>query len=193
MIRGESLFLFLLLALGAAFSGWIYFTASHSISAQEASRKDTPDAFAENIIVSTLNPNGQLTQRLWAEYSEHFPKRDTTRLQTMRMELQRNDGPPWQVKSAQALIMKGGEKVQLSGNVELHRAGGPANKRTEAYTDLIDFWPDRDYAETDKPVRFQQPGLEVTAVGMRAYLEKDEVELLSRVHAIQQPNARNRP
>lgn len=183
--------LFVALALGALFSGWVYYTASKSALSEQAARKDTPDAFAENIIVSTLDTEGKLTQRLWADYSEHFPKRDTTRLQQPYLELYRDDGPPWKVQAQQGTVRQGGTTVQLKDQVEFHRAAGPANKQSAAYTDFITFWPERDYAETDRPVRFEQPGLQVTGTGMRAYLDTEQVELLANVHAIRQPKARN--
>ena len=190
MIRSEGTILFVVLGLAALFSGWVYLTTTTSTSAQDASDQDTPDAFAENIIISTLDTGGRLTQRLWADYSEHLPRDDSTRLTRPYLELYREDGPPWRIKAEHGWIGQEGEEVRLTGQVEFHRERGASNKKTDAYTDAIRFWPDRDYAETDSPVRLEQPGFTTTATGMRAYLDEERVELLSRVHAIQQPKPR---
>jgi len=190
LIRGENLALGGFLTLAAAFSGWVYLTATHHQPRPEESAAETPDTFAEQIVVSTLDNAGQLRQRLWVDYSEHFPRRDTTTLRNPYLELYRNDGPPWRIRARKGVIIKGGERVELTGKVEFHRAAGPANKRTDAFTDAITFWPERDFAETTRPVRIEQPGLQETAVGMHAYLDQERVELLKNVHAIQQPRKR---
>lgn len=187
MQRSEGLLGYLLLALAVALTNWLYLSATRPGSPADQPGADTPDAFADNIIVSSLNVDGTLTQRLWAEHSEHFPGEGDTTLTAPYVEVYKPDGPPWRIRARHGWISGDGKEIHLSGEVQMLRAAGPNNKSSAAYTEEIRFWPERDYAETPRRIRYETKGFEMTALGMRAWIDESRVELLNRVHAIQQP------
>ncbi len=51
--------------------------------------------------------------------------------------------------------------------------------------------PNRQYAETSKAVKMRSPRGQHEAIGMRADLSKDHIELLSEVRGTYEPNTEN--
>ena len=69
----------------------------------------------------------------------------------------------------------------LLGEVEIWREGESGQRELEILTQDLRVLPETQYGETDKPVVIRTPNSESKSVGMRAYLEKRRLELLSQV------------
>ncbi len=183
--RNAGFLLFVVLA--ALSSWWLYQQTREGLAPRDGSQRHDPDAFVEEVDLSTLDATGWLQHRLWAERMEHFPDDDSTALTHPYLELYRPGEPPWRIRAKTGWLSAGGAEVRLAGAVEILRAAAPGVRPAELYTERLTAFPDRDYAETDAAVTYRSVGLEVKAVGMRAYLDQGRVELLSRVRAVHQP------
>ncbi|WJW74857.1 LPS export ABC transporter periplasmic protein LptC [Thiohalobacter sp. IOR34] len=179
-----------LLSAAALLSWWIYQQASRPPQQAAGDERHVPDAFMEDFTASTLDAEGRLQHRLWAERSVHYADDDSSELSRPRLELYRPDGPPWRVRSRQGWLSGGGREVRLDGQVVIRRAAPPGGRPVEARTERLLLWPERDYAESPVAVSYLTTGLRVEAVGMRAYLDQERLELLSRVRARYQPGKR---
>lgn len=187
MIRRLNWFPILILGLFAALSLWVFQQATRTSEPGESVEAHQPDAFATDAELSSYTAAGTLQYRLWAERMQHYPDDDSTELTRPRSELYREQGPPWQVKANHGWLSGGGEEVRLKGDVEIKRAASATNKPTEAYTDTLNLWPERDYAETDDKITYITTDLRVDAVGMRARLDSGDLELLSEVRGVHTP------
>ena len=169
-----------LLGILAALSWWLYRNAADSQALAREAAADSPDAFVEHMILTTLDRDGRLAHKLTAARAEHFPG-DRAELVAPALEVHRQQGMPWSVQSASATVSVAGKQIELRGAVEIHRQAEAGDSAAHAYTSRLLVRPDDHYAETDAAVRYQSAGTQFTAVGMRAFLDQGRVELLSKV------------
>ncbi len=122
--------------------------------------------------------DGALRHHLEARAAEGFTD-GSLRMQDPRLELRTRGGGRWRL-SARAARAHGG-RVVLEGDVDARRVAGrrPLRLRTERLV----AEPGRDYVETDLPVLVSAPRMRTEAVGMRAWLDRDRIELLREVRS----------
>lgn len=177
----------LVIALAALSSWWLYHQVVQDRTRTDGSQRQDPDGFADDIDLSSLDAAGRLTNRLWAKRMLHYPHDDSTTLDAPYLELYRPDEPPWQVRAREGRIASGGVEILLEGDVDIQRAGTAALRPAHFTTDSLRVFPEREYAETDAPVTYRSTGLVVRSLGMRAHLDRGQVELPARVRATHQP------
>lgn len=187
MISSRGALSLLLVAAAALLSWWLYQQVQQGRPRMDGSQRHDPDAFVDDVDLSNLDATGRLTSRLWAKRMQHYPDDDSTTLDNPLLDIYRPDEPPWRISAQQGWIKSGGSEVLLERNVEIHRAETTKLRPTDIYTSKLRIFPDRNYAETDVPITYRSTGLEVRSVGMRAYMDKGQVELLHKVRAIHQP------
>ena len=169
-----------LLGVLAALSWWLYRDATDAQPPVREASDNSPDAFVDNMILNTLDSDGRLAHRLTAERADHFPG-DRAELVAPALEVHRQRGMPWSVRSKAATVSAAGKQIELKGAVEIHRQTESGDDAVHAYTTRLLLRPDDQYAETDAAVRYVSAGTQFTAVGMRAFLKEGRVELLSQV------------
>lgn len=137
--------------------------------------------------------NGQLSSVFVAKETHYYqinPKRQTTRdyadVMEPQLTLHSSDNPPWTVVAATGKASDNGNLIQLWENVELRQTDAQGQK-SELLTPYLLVKPDQQYAETDKPVMITSPGNVTHAVGMKAYLQTDVIQLLAKVRSIHEP------
>ena len=177
----------LIIAVAALASWWLYHQVAQDRAHSDGSLRQDPDAFAEDIDLSSLDADGRLANRLWAKRMLHYPHDDSTALEAPYLELYRPDEPPWEVRARSGRISSGGVEILLEGDVDVRRAGTAALRPAHFTTEKLRVFPERDYAETDAPVTYRSTGLVVRSLGMRAHLDRGQVELPARVRATHQP------
>lgn len=91
-------------------------------------------------------------------------------------ELSANEGEGFQAQMGGKL-----DKLHLSHDVVVQQLGHHSDFWLEMKTDNLLFFPQQPIALTDDPVIVTGPGIKVHAVGMRAYLDRHEIEFLKDV------------
>lgn len=177
----------LVIVLAALSSWWLYHQVAQDRARADGSQREDPDAFADDIDLSSLDAAGRLVNRLWAKRMLHFPHDDSTTLEAPYLELYRPAEPPWQVRARSGRVASGGDEILLEGDVDIQRAAGAGLRPAHFTTESLRVYPEREYAETDAPVTYRSTGLVVRALGIRAYLDRGQVELPARVRATHQP------
>ncbi len=138
-----------------------------------------PDYFIDNLTAVTMDPEGRPREQLTATHLIRLRDQPVVDVTTPHLVLYRPDEPPWEVTAARARVFEQLHQVELIENVTLAQAGEhPLQLVTEQM--LIDTA--RRTAATDAPLTVTEPNSRVEAVGMRAYLDAERVELL---HAVQ--------
>ncbi len=177
----------LLVAAAALLSWWLYQQVQQDRPRSDGSQRHDPDAFVDDVDLSSLDASGRLTSRLWAKHMQHYPDDDSTTLDMPVMDLYRPDEPPWHLSAKQGWVKSGGSEVLLQNDVIIHRPGTTALRPVDIETRKLRIFPDRSYAETDVAITYRSTGLEVHSIGMRAQMDKGQVELLNQVRAVHQP------
>lgn len=177
----------LVIAVAAVASWWLYHQVAQDRTRADGSLRQDPDAFADDIDLSSLDADGRLANRLWAKRMLHYPHDDSTTLDAPYLELYRPEEPPWKVRARAGRVSSGGGEILLEGDVDIQRAGSAALRPAHFTTDSLRVFPEREYAESDAPVTYRSTGLVVHSLGIRAYLDRGQVELPARVRATHQP------
>lgn len=143
-----------------------------------------PDFFLTEFELTSMDRGGAPRYRLHALGMTHYVDNDTAELVVPHMTMFRDGAPPWEGRSATGWVAGGGEMVGLSGDVVIERPGAAAAPGIEIRTDEMEVWPEREYAETDRPVTLRDALGVTQAVGMRADFGRHVLELHAEVRGV---------
>ena len=88
---------------------------------------------------------------------------------------------PWTVNADTATIFADEQRVQLEGHVSAISREGFSGNDTEIRTQYLDVYPENFLAETDERVQIRIGERSLTATGMLASLQDNQVKLKSNV------------
>lgn len=148
----------------------------------------------EDATTQRYSENGQLEYTFNATSTQHFqrnPKRHTkhdhTKFTHPKLVINNGDGSlPWHIHADKGKATNNQKIITLIGNVRIWQIDAAGN-RSELETPELVVKPDAQYAETDKAVMMKNISGQTSAVGMKAFLKEDRVELLSQVRGIHEP------
>lgn len=89
---------------------------------------------------------------------------------------------PWIVNADSALINQNERRVRLSGHVRAVSSEGFAGNETEIRTQYLELDPESYLAETDQRVQIRIGARSLTATGMLASLQANQLQLKSNVN-----------
>lgn len=128
-----------------------------------------------------MDKQGKPAQRIISPRLTHYADDDTTELEAPFITVHREVGAPWLVKSQRGWVAADNKLVLLTGDVRIDRDNSEDNPPMKLRTERLRVLPDDDYVESDKPVYMETDRQQVHANGMRAYLAKNQVQLLNKV------------
>lgn len=178
---------FLLLVL--VYTGWLFKQTSSGISTAHT-QNNHPDFFVKNIYAVEFNPNGEIYHTLKTPYLLHYPFQDTSYLTTPELLLYSQDRSkqPWNISARKGIARQGTKVINLIDNVIIHEPAGVNNSNLTIRTSELTIYPATNLAQTDKPVTFIEPGIEVHSIGMNAYLKEKRVQLLNQAKGVYDAN-----
>jgi len=143
-----------------------------------------PDYTVDNFDVTTMDEFGAPHRHLTAVELRHYPDDDTKELETPRLTLHVETGPPWLVRSETAWISSDDNLIRMHGKVFIDRAAGVGTQPVHLKTHELLVKRDENYARTDRPVRITrgEAGWVTAENGAQVWLEeKLRIKLLGRV------------
>ena len=155
-----------------------------------------PDLLLDAAVITQFRADGSLQYRLHAERIAHYPMPEQTVLTRPRLLLDQSDAAPWILSAARGRILGGaalfetsealatrpdapnehGETVILEEDVNLRRQRTP-ERFIDLRTSLLTLYPEREYAETDRPVIIETEAGHTTAASLRADLTAGRISL----------------
>ena len=151
----------------------------------------TPQALATSIdtvinelTVYQFDDTGKLTHSLYTPELKHIPENDTHQLKSPQIKLIQANQADWQIDANHAQAIHGGSEITFFGNVIVHQD----EKGNTLHTEELTYYMHKKLATSNTNVLFKQPGSTVQSKGMRAYLDKKYIQLLSQSHATFKPN-----
>lgn len=176
--------LFLFLAAVALVSGWFLNLLDTEPSERPEGARPPPDYYVENFTATTLDQSGFPSRRLDAAYMAHYPDTDTHELTDPYLVFFAELATPWHVRSERGWVSPGGEEMLLLGKVHIWRNNESGQRQVDIRTEDLRVLPATEYGETDKRVIITTPASESRGLGMRAWMGKSRLELLSQVRTV---------
>ncbi len=139
-----------------------------------------PDFYMENFSTLTMNQDGTPKNRLNAAYIAHYPD-DTSELNNLQFEIFRLNRPPIIITADKGQATSNNNVILLSGNVRLHQNDESGNLKVKLISEDARVLVDQEYAETDNAATLIRKRSITHAIGMRAYLQEQQMEFLSNV------------
>lgn len=115
-----------------------------------------------------------------------------TRIERPTMDWYQPDGQTreWRLRAEQGWIAADNQSLRLEGEVEMTRTAESGKPPATITTRDVLVRPAERRAETAAPARAVTPGGEMRAIGLRAFLDQERLELLSEVKGVYEPPKR---
>ena len=181
----------ILLAMLATMSFWLDRKVQPQAHAPDGSTRHDPDFIVEGFSAVKMNPDGTRRYALAAKRMVHFPDDNSTQLELPRLVYFDYQRAPVTIHSETAESVQGGDDVFFRGDVQIIRSAYAGNAELGIFTSFLHVIPDRDLAETDKPVRMVEGSSTASSVGLEFNNLTREIKLLSEVKASYEPPKRS--
>lgn len=172
-----------ILALLAAFSYGLLLWLNPQT--EEASRQlnNEPLLIIENFQALRLNAKGQQELLVIAPHLAQFPNPLGTRITQPLLDWYQTDGQTreWQLSAEQGWIAADQQTLRLEGAVHLVRTAESGKPPVTINTRDLLLRPNARYAETAALTTATTPQGEFQALGVRAWLDEERIELLAEV------------
>ena len=142
-----------------------------------------PDVYMEGTLITQYREDGTIEYRLEAERAQHFQGEALTRLDAPRLTLFRDGAEPWNVSARHGTLRRppgdaDAEIVSLEGDVVLEQTEADG-AQLRLMTEVLQLYPRRQYAETDRDVMIESLFGRTSANGLAGDLQRGVLELLS--------------
>jgi LPS export ABC transporter protein LptC len=126
--------------------------------------------------------NGHVTYVVSADRAEELPDQEQLELAGVRVEYSPENEIPWLVSATSASAPRSGEYLDLTGDVELRSQPSGGRDATLVQTASLRFEPNEFIARSDAGVTVTIGKQRLEAVGLRANLKDDSLQLESKIH-----------
>lgn len=152
-----------------------------------SARPHDPDFVIQKFSAMTFNELGSPRFVLAADKVAHYPANDSTVLDEPRLTSLLPNRAPVYTSARQGEVSSSGEEVFLRGDVKAVRFATATQNELSITTDYLHVVPERDLADTDRPVTITEGRSHVQAVGMQLDNKARMYKLLSQVRGQYEP------
>ena len=174
--------LILILLPLTAVSFWVVYLLDQDESGPARPPETKPDYTMSNLNSLKMNAAGEPKSRLKADFLARFESKDETELTAPELKIYRPDKEPLYARADQGWVTSDNEVILLQGNVRFWELNSNGQLVLEVTTSEARVYPERDYAETDKPATLSTTKTRTDSIGMKAYMEEGRIEMLNQVH-----------
>ncbi|MCB1615548.1 MAG: LPS export ABC transporter periplasmic protein LptC [Pseudomonadales bacterium] len=139
-----------------------------------------PEYIAVEPVTVQFNDQGLINHNFRGRLFTHYLESATTEVLEPELVIYRDADEPWHLRANKGSILENGETVLLNGDVQLWQTRSDI-RQTELATEMLILKPQDKYAETDKPVMIKTLSSQTQATGMKTWLDKEYIELVSGV------------
>lgn len=175
-------FILFFLGVVAALSTWLVIQTRLSLQSSATNSPNNPDQYMDGATFNRIDVNGKLQNQFTATHLVHYIKNNTTYFMQPSLMVFSTTAPPWHITADYGYAVQGDAVINIEHNVRIEQAATRTHVQSLITTSKLTIYPDKKLATTDQSVTGTQPGATVTAVGMRADMLHNTVDLLSQVH-----------
>ncbi|HEU4777165.1 MAG TPA: LPS export ABC transporter periplasmic protein LptC [Telluria sp.] len=151
--------------------------------------RDEPDYIVERFSFVRMSPNGQPHYLFYGDKLTHMPEGDASDVEKPVLKTIVPGQPTMTVTSQRARIFHSEDKVDLIGDVDVHRPQSPSARYLRLKTEALTVFPDEDRMESDQKVAMVLGASTVTGVGMQANNATRQIDFRSKGHIVYPPKA----
>ena len=171
----------LAIAVSALFFANVFFPEDASL---QGSKSTAPEWYWHKAHIVTFNEEGMQTQVARADEIRYFKDEDIAYLTAPRLTSYTEEtDPPWHSRADFGKFKEKYDVIELYQNVDIQQGDGEVTITTERLV----LTRSKHLAETDLPVTIIGETSRTDAVGMRAWLDEEKVELLAKVRTVHEP------
>lgn len=154
----------------------LYWDSNPPMSLLTKIDNDRIDLYAQQVHGVKYDSAGKLVQTLWAQKLDHYPERGQSVVAMPVLESLSKDGKLWNTTAVSGVLI-GNDEIQLHDNVVIV----DDEKTMRFESEQLNYFSDKQEAITDVAVKLRRFADVTTAIGMRANLNTNRIELLNRV------------
>lgn len=144
-----------------------------------------PQEYMTQASVKIFEETGSLQEEISANYWAYLPSEQRSVLHLPYVTIYKQAGTTWTIQATSGFIKQPTlgtlEKIELQDKVLIKRLANKNNAPIKLTTQKLTYYPKTQFAENSELVTLTKPGLIITGIGLRAFLEKASVELLQEV------------
>ncbi len=144
------------------------------------------DSSLTELTVMQFDTSGKLTHLLNTPLIQHIPQKNVYFIKKPHLILAEANQNPWEIEADKAKAFADRE-ILLTSHVVIQQKQARDQKDLKLMTEKITYFPKSKVATTSEPVTIQQAQNQVNAIGMRADLADNKIELLSHVRGHYEP------
>ena len=175
------------LLLAAIISSWLVFQTAADKTPVKKTAGQHFDAFMNNVHAIHFNQSGRIEAEFFTPSMQHYPVNNVTEMNNPRFIIHIDGRAPWEISALNGKAYDGIKRFALWNQVVGYEAKSPANPEATITTDSLMIFPSQKYAETDKELIAQQPGLRIKSTGARICLNNHTIQLLEKVRGVYDP------
>jgi lipopolysaccharide export system protein LptC len=181
MMNKSSYYSTFFLLLGVALSTWLYLN-THTITQSTATNApNNPDQFVEDATVNRTDILGNRQDQITTTHLVHYLQNDAAAFTQPELLIFNPMQPPWKITALIGHAEHDFDTIVISQNVRIEQAASAVRPHSLITTTQLTIYPKQKLATTDQAVTGVQPGLKITAVGLRADMLHNTLDLLSQV------------
>ncbi len=181
---GSALFPLSLLLILSALTFWLRYATELPELRHDGKNRHDPDYIITDSTLRKLDQTGQLTYTLKATDIRHYPDDDSTDLLKANLVYLYPKRPTVTMSAERGHLNKGGEQVDLYGDVRINRAASGKYEAMNAFMAELTVLPDDEKAFTKSPVLITQGKSWVKGVGMQVDNRAQTYVLESQAFAV---------
>lgn len=143
--------------------------------------------YARGARLYRTDEEGRFSYHVFAERLDEVPGEEQLHLTGVTAEFRPADETAWSLTAASARYARDGSQLELTGNVEVRSSPADGSKPVTIAASRLLFSPDTSSAESDGAVTVRVGDWQLEAVGLRADLKEDTLQLESEVHGTLAP------
>jgi lipopolysaccharide export system protein LptC len=171
------------LLLAAASASWYWSRPPAEAPPTEGGATSALGFYLADAVLLGTGVEGELLYELSAQRAEERPTEGLLWLTQVRVDYRPAAQANWSLTASTAAAPIDGSLLQLAGEVELRSVATPDGDGALIRTSALTLDAEARIATSDQTVTVVLGDEQIEAVGMRAYLMDDRLELNSNVHA----------
>lgn len=173
----------LCLLIAAALGTWYWSRTTAPTVAESVPARSVPlGYYLRDAVLLGTDEEGRVVYRVTAGLAEEQPETGSLLMNDVRVEFHQDTPVPWRVRATRAEADPSQSYLELEGNVELEREADGSRPRALVETNRLRLEPEQATAVASGDVRFTVGDNTLSAMGLKAFLRDDRLELESRVH-----------
>ena len=145
----------------------------------EETLSKTSDITIQNLIVQQFDVQGQRIHFIETPLLQHKPLNNTHFLQTPHVIVKQRNQPVWEINAKEATALNGGQQITFNKQVIIHQRNDSKTPETTLKTEELTYFPQNQFATTEKHIIVTQAENIIQSIGMQAYLAENRVKLLN--------------